>query len=163
MEDLQYNFEKKMKSKFFSILLKTKKNFQFFDLTERIKRLVKKSKVQNGILLIQTLHTTTALILNENEPLLLQDFQETLERLFPKNKNYNHDDFSRRKVNVCLNECVNGHAHCKAIFLQPSLTINIKKGEVLLGKWQRIFFLELDGPRKERALQVQVLGEYFYG
>lgn len=148
-----------MKSEFFSILLKTKKKLQFFDLTEKIKRLVRKSKVQNGILLIQTLHTTTALILNENEPLLLQDFRETIERLFPKNKNYNHDDFSRRKVNVCLNECANGHAHCKAIFLQPSLTINIKKGEVLLGKWQRIFFLELDGPRKERALQIQVLGE----
>lgn len=148
-----------MKSDFFSILLKTKKSVQFFDLTEKIKRLVKKSKVQNGILLIQTLHTTTALILNENEPLLLQDFRETIERLFPKNKNYNHDDFSRRKINVCFNECANGHAHCKAIFLQPTLTINIKKGEVVLGKWQRIFFLELDGPRPERTVQIQVLGE----
>lgn len=147
-----------MKSRFFSILLKTKKNFQFFDLTEEIKKIVKKSKLKNGILLIQTLHTTTALILNEKEPLLLKDFQETLERLFPRDKKYNHDDFSKRKVNLCLGECANGHAHCKAIFLQPSLALNIQNGEVTLGKWQKILFLELDGPR-ERKIQLQILGE----
>lgn len=147
-----------MKSRFFSILLKTKKSFQFFDLTEKVKKIVKKSKIKNGILLIQTLHTTTALILNEKEPLLLKDFQEALEKLFPRNKKYNHDDFSKRKVNLCLGECANGHAHCKAIFLQPSLVLNVKDAEPILGKWQRILFLELDGPR-ERNIQLQILGE----
>lgn len=147
-----------MKSRFFSILLKTKKSFQFFDLTEKVKKIVKKSKIKNGILLIQTLHTTTALILNEKEPLLLKDFQQTLEKLFPRNKKYNHDDFSKRKVNLCLGECANGHAHCKAIFLQPSLVLNVKDAEPILGKWQRILFLELDGPR-ERNIQLQILGE----
>lgn len=146
-----------MNSYFFSIVLKSKKNFQFFDLTEKIKKLVKKSKIKDGILTIQTLHTTTALLLNEKEPLLLKDFQETLERLFPKNKKYNHDDFSKRKVNLCQGECANGHAHCKALFLQPSLVLNIKRGQVVLGKWQSILFLELDGPRK-RTLELQIIG-----
>ncbi|MBC7073776.1 YjbQ family protein [Candidatus Parcubacteria bacterium] len=147
-----------MLSHFFEISLKTKKNFQFFDLTEKIQKLLKKSKVKNGILLIQTLHTTTALILNEKEPLLLKDFKETLEKLFPRDKKYNHDDFSKRKVNLCTGECANGHAHCKAIFLLPSLTLNVIEGKLLLGKWQRILFLELDGPR-ERKIQIQILGE----
>lgn len=147
-----------MESRFFSILLKTKKSFQFFDLTEKIKKIVKKSKIKNGILLIQTLHTTTALILNEKEPLLLKDFQEILEKLFPRNKKYNHDDFSKRKVNLCLRKCANGHAHCKAIFLQPSLVLNVKDAKPILGKWQRILFLELGGPR-ERNIQLQILGE----
>lgn len=148
-----------MKFRFFSLLLKTKRGFQFFDLTGKIKRLVKKSKIKNGLLLMQTLHTTTALILNEKEPLLLKDFQETLERLSPQNRKYNHDDLSRRKTNISFEKCPNGHAHCKAIFLQPTLIINIKEGEILLGKWQRILFLELDGPREERRIEIQILGE----
>lgn len=148
-----------MKFHFSLISLKTKKKFQVFDLTQKIERIVQKSKVQNGILLLQTLHTTTALVLNENEPLLLRDFEENLERLFPRDKKYHHDDFTKRKVNLCAGECANGEAHCKAILLQPFLAINVQKGKVLLGRWQRILFLELDGPRKERKISIQVLGE----
>ena len=148
-----------MKVESFVISFETKKNFQFFDLTKRLEGLVKKSKIKNGILNIQTLHTTTALLLNEKENLLLQDFKEALERLFPRDKKYNHDDFSRRKQNICLGECANGHAHCKAIFLLPNLTLNIVDSKIQFGKWQSVLFLELDGPRKERKISILILGE----
>jgi secondary thiamine-phosphate synthase enzyme len=148
-----------MEVKSFTISFETKKNFQFFDLTKKLERLVKKSKIKNGILNIQTLHTTTALLLNEKENLLLKDFKETLERLFPRDKKYNHDDFSKRKQNICFEEFANGHAHCKAIFLLPSLTLNIVDSKIQLGKWQSVLFLELDGPRKERKISILILGQ----
>jgi secondary thiamine-phosphate synthase enzyme len=148
-----------MEVKIFTISFETKKNFQFFDLTKKLEGLVKKSKIKNGILNIQTLHTTTALLLNEKENLLLKDFKETLERLFPSDKKYNHDDLSKRKQNICFEECANGHAHCKAIFLLPTLTLNIVNSKIQLGKWQSVLFLELDGPRKERKISILICGK----
>jgi secondary thiamine-phosphate synthase enzyme len=148
-----------MKVKSFTISFETKKNFQFFDLTKKLEGLVKKSKIKNGILNIQTLHTTTALLLNEKENLLLKDFKEILERLFPSDKKYNHDDLSKRKQNICFEECANGHAHCKAIFLLPTLTLNILNSKIQLGKWQSVLFLELDGPRKERKISILICGK----
>ena len=148
-----------MEVKSFAISFETKKNFQFFDLTKKLEKLVKKSKIKNGILNIQTLHTTTALLLNEKENLLLKDFKEVLERISPKAKKYNHDDFSRRKQNICFGECANGHAHCKAIFLSPNITLNIVNGDIQFGRWQSVLFLELDGPRKERKISISILGE----
>ena len=137
---------------------KTRGEFDFIDFTEWVQNLVKKSQIKNGLINIQTLHTTCALILNENEPLLLEDFKAHLEKISPKKFDYNHNDFSRRTVNVCKEECANGHSHCRALHLPSSLTLNIVGGKLQLGQWQRIFLVELDIP-KLRKVQIQIIGE----
>jgi secondary thiamine-phosphate synthase enzyme len=137
---------------------KTKEGPDFIDFTKEVQSFVEESRIANGLINIQTLHTTAPLILNENEPLLLEDFKAHLEKISSKNLNYNHNDFSRRTVNVCEEECVNGHSHCQAIHLSPNLTLNVIGGELQLGQWQRIFLAELDSPRP-RKVQIQIIGQ----
>ena len=131
---------------------------EFVDLTDRIEKLVVESGVRLGVVNIQTLHTTTAIVLNEHEPLLLTDFQALLETAAPDDARYRHDDKTLRTVNVTDEERVNGHAHCRALLLPPSACLNVIGGRLLLGRWQRVFFVELDGPR-ERQISVLILGE----
>jgi len=140
------------------IKIKTKGEFDFNDITNEIKNFVKKSGVKNGIINIQTFHTTAVLILNENEPLLLEDIKERLENFAPKSIKYNHDNFEIRTVNLCADECANGHAHCKAILLSPNIVLNVINNELQLGQWQRVLFVELDRSR-DRKIQLQILGE----
>lgn len=140
-----------------TIEYQTKGAFQFIDITDKLKGFVKQTGIKDGLVNVQSLHTTCALIFNENEPLLLEDIKAELRRLVPKEVGYNHDDFTCRTVNMCDGECDNGHAHCRAILLQPSVTINLIDGELQLGTWQRLLFCELDRPRR-RKVQFQVLG-----
>ena len=146
----------KTSNKIFEV--QTKGEFDFVDLTSEIEKFCEESQIKNGLLNIQTFHTTCPLFLNENEPLLLEDFKNHLEKLSPKNLNYNHNDFTRRTVNVCQDECKNGHSHCQALHLPSNLTLNIVAGKLQLGQWQRIFLVELDKP-KLRKTQTQILGE----
>lgn len=136
----------------------TKGEFDFMDLTDEVKKIVKESRIKNGLVNLQTLHTTATVLLNENEPLLLEDFKRHLENLSPKTLEYKHDNFNIRTVNVCSDECANGHAHCKALLLPVNITLNLIKSEIQLGQWQKILFVELDRPRA-RKLQIQVIGE----
>jgi len=129
---------------------------QFIDLTERVLECVRRSGVSNGMVNLQTRHTTTALLVNENEPLLLEDMKQRLQALAPRGLDYRHDDLEKR-ANVPAGEPRNGHAHCKALFLRTSETLNIVNGCVQLGAWQRVFLVELDRARP-RAVSVMVLG-----
>jgi len=140
------------------IEIKSKEQFDIVDLTNEIKSFIKKAGIKNGLINIQSLHTTAAVFIQENEPLLLQDIKKSLERIVPQSINYNHDDFSRRTVNLCEDECRNGHSHCKAISLPTAVTLNLINGEIQLGRWQRILFIELDRAR-ERKVQIQIIGE----
>ena len=137
---------------------KTKGEFDFIDISDKVKSFIKESGIKNGLVNIQSLHTTASLILNEKEPLLLEDIKRNLENTASKKLKYNHDDFGKRTVNLCDDECANGHAHCKAIHLPSSITLNIFNGEFQLGRWQKILFVELDRAR-ERMVQLQVIGE----
>ena len=141
-----------------TISYQTKGEFEFLDITEDVKAFVKESEIQNGLVNIQTLHTTAALILNENEPLLIEDMKRNLENTSPNNLTYSHDDFKKRTVNMCPDECANGRSHCKAIHLPATLTLNLIQGELQLGQWQRIMFVELDRSRP-RKYQIQIIGE----
>jgi len=136
----------------------TKEELDFIDITEKVKEIVGENQIRNGLVNIQTLHTTTALILNESEPLLIEDMKQNLEKLAPKTTEYRHDNFKIRTVNMCDDECANGHSHCKAIYLPANLTLNLIEGKLQLGQWQRIFFIELDRPRS-RKVQIQTMGE----
>jgi len=131
---------------------------EFIDLTGRLERLVADVGLGAGILNVQTLHTTTAIVINEHEPLLLADFMALLEASAPDDGRYRHDDTTARTVNLTDGERKNGHAHCRALLLPSSACLNVTGGRLWLGRWQRVFFVELDGPR-ERDVSVVVLGE----
>ena len=136
----------------------TKEELDFIDLTDEVEKFIVECQVKNGLVNIQTLHTTALLFLNENEPLLLEDFKNHLQNLSPKALDYNHNDFSRRTINVCEDECRNGHSHCLALHFPSNLALNIIDGKMQLGQWQRIFLVELDKPR-QRKIQIQTIGE----
>lgn len=139
------------------VLIRTNGALEFIDLTDRIAKIVETSGVQSGLVNVQSLHTTVAILVNENEPLLLEDMRRTLEAFAPRNAAYHHDDFSLRIVNRTPDEKPNGHAHCKAMILPSSVTLQIQRGQLRLGCWQRIFVAELDRA-KERTVSVMVLG-----
>lgn len=137
---------------------KTEQPTEFLDVTDDLKKLVAQSGIRMGIVNVQSLHTTMAVIVNENEPLLLTDFTEMLEQAAPKAAQYRHDDASIRTANLTPGEPANGHSHCRALFLASATCINVIEGSLELGVWQRVFLVELDGPR-HRELSVMVLGE----
>jgi len=136
--------------------LRTESELQFIDVTTLVEERVRRSGVRSGLANIQSLHTTAAVIVNEDEPRLLADLARTLERLAPRELRYQHDDLHLRR-DVPPDERPNGHAHCRALALAPSATLQIREGRLGLGRWQRILFVELDGPRR-RALCVLVIG-----
>jgi secondary thiamine-phosphate synthase enzyme len=142
----------------FQIRLVTTECTEFIDITDSVALMLRESGIQNGLVNVQTCHTTTSILINENEPQLLQDMQDVLQRLIPKRAQYRHDDFTIRTINVGPDETPNGHAHCKAFLMRTSETINIVDGELDLGRWQRIFFIELDRP-KPRTISVMILGQ----
>jgi len=147
-----------MKSLNKTIKLQTKEELDFVDVTEQVEAFAAESKIENGLVNVQSLHTTATIIVNENEPLLLEDFKKDLKEAVSKDKKYGHDDFTVRTVNMSSEECVNGYAHCRAIRLPVSVVLNLVDGKLQLGRWQRIFLLELDRP-KQRKFQIQIIGE----
>ena len=131
---------------------------EFVDLTSRVRAEIGRTGLRNGRVHLQSLHTTVGLAVNENEPLLLRDFEGLLERLAPAGAGYEHDDFARR-FDVPLDEPVNGHAHCRQLLLSAFITLLVEDGELVLGRWQSVFAVELDGPR-HRQLAVQLDGDF---
>ena len=141
-----------MKSVLSFIEMPTHKVIEFHDITPQVKSAVQRSKVRDGIAVVFTRHTTCCIKINEHEEKLVQDFYNFLEKRVPQFEKYGHDidPVDGRK---------NAHSHLKSLILNTSETIPLQKGELLLGTWQRIFFVELDGPREKRTVIVQVLGE----
>jgi secondary thiamine-phosphate synthase enzyme len=131
---------------------------EFIDLTDRLERLVADAGLRYGMVNVQTLHTTMAVVVNEHEPLLLTDFRQLLEAAAPTNHRYRHDDATVRTVNLVEEERPNGHAHCRALLLPSFACLNVTGGRLQLGRWQRVFLVELDGPR-ERSVSVLLFGE----
>ncbi|MFM8395471.1 MAG: secondary thiamine-phosphate synthase enzyme YjbQ [Acidobacteriota bacterium] len=146
-----------MKTYHTTISLQTSGCLQFIDLTREVTAVVARSGVKHGWVNIQTRHTTTALIVNENEPLLLEDLRVLLDRLAPRDGEYQHNDFSRR-IDIPPDEPANGHSHCKALFLPATVSLNIAEGRLQLGQWQSLFFIELDDSR-ERKISIMVMGQ----
>jgi len=140
------------------IRVTTERPTEFIDLTERLEALVAAADIGSGFVNVQTLHTTTAIVVNEHEPLLLTDFVSLLERTAPRHADYRHDDWFMRTVNVTADERNNGHGHCRALLLGASACLNVIEGRLQLGQWQRVFLVELDGPR-DREISVLAFGE----
>jgi secondary thiamine-phosphate synthase enzyme len=134
---------------------------QFVDVTNDLRGLVSRSEIQNGMALVYSPHTTCAVLINERERGFIQDFGSLIESLVPLGGAYRHDDLEARTENLedDPHNIPNGHAHCRQALLgSASQAIPIVQGELQLGRWQRVFFLELDRARDRRVL-MQVMGE----
>ncbi|MEM0302970.1 MAG: secondary thiamine-phosphate synthase enzyme YjbQ [Archaeoglobaceae archaeon] len=121
--------------------VKTKKKTEILDITEEVEKMLKGT----GIALIYTPHTTASIILNEAESGLLEDILKALEKIVPQNVSYRHNEIDN-----------NAEAHIKASLLGNSVLIPFENGKLQLGTWQRVLFLEFDGPRTRKVF-VRVL------
>jgi secondary thiamine-phosphate synthase enzyme len=140
------------------LAFETHQPIQFLDLTDQVAELVRVSGLREGVANVFSRHTTAAICIQEDEPLLLDDLRDFLERSAPANAHYRHNDFRVRTVHMHDDENPNGHAHCQQMMLGTSESVPVMDGELLLGAWQRIFLVELDGPRAQREVIIQVIG-----
>jgi len=140
-----------------SISIETQDLVEFVDITPLLARAVCDAGLVAGLAMVQTRHTTTGLLINENEPLLLTDLEAFFSRIATAPRGYAHDDFRRRTVNLMPYERRNGHAHCCASLLRTSECIAVAGGALDLGRWQRVFLVEFDGGQR-RELSVTLIG-----
>lgn len=145
-----------------TLKIKTKKIFEFIDITNQIEGFVKEEKIKNGQILVYSRHTTLAIRINEKESGIFHDFENFLQKILPKEKYYKHNDLGIRTENLVCSpgaaECLNGHSHYRQLLLGTSETIPIVDSKLYLGTWQRVLAIELDGP-KNREIFLQVIGE----
>ncbi len=139
------------------VTLTTTKQFELVDITKQVRDAVAESGIRDGQCLVYNPHTTAAIRMNHNEPLLIQDIMKALYHAVPIEMSYSHDVFEMRE-NVAVNERSNGHAHVKSFILGSSETLPLVGGELKMGGKQTVFFVELDGGRK-RDFYINVLGE----
>ena len=133
-----------------SIQIRSKGENDMIDLTDQISEFVGDSRISNGIVTIFVSGSTGSITTIEFEPGLIKDFPEMLSRIAPKNLDYGHEQMWHDG---------NGHSHVKASLMGPSLTVPFSNGELLLGTWQQIVFLELDTRARTRNLVLQIIGE----
>ena len=142
------------------VQLRTAGGFTVTDITDEVQEAVRESGISNGICCVYSPHTTCSVRVNEWERGFLEDFAAMLKRLIPVENYYAHDDWDRRTENICPEdmEVGNGHAHCMSMLLgSAGESVPVRDGELCLGTWQRVLFVELDRERDRRWI-VQVVG-----
>nr|MDO8044032.1 secondary thiamine-phosphate synthase enzyme YjbQ [Candidatus Baldrarchaeota archaeon] len=125
--------------------LNTAGEIDVVNITGMVEKAVKDSGIRNGLVTVFIPGATGAITTIEFEPNLVQDFKDILEKLIPKTGRYRHP--------------VNGHSHLRASILGPSLSVPVADGNLILGTWQQIVFVELDVRPRSRRLIVQIIGE----
>ena len=133
-----------------SITLKTSARDEVIDVTEKVREIVSKSKIREGLACVFVVGSTAAITTVEHEPGLVTDMRDAMDRLYPKNIDYEHH---QRWGDG------NGHSHIRASFVGPSLTVPIVDGNLVLGTWQQIVFLEFDNKPRAREITVQIVGD----
>lgn len=133
------------------IEIQTSKRVEIRDLTALVQEIVRAVGVEAGLVTLNTMHTTTAVFVNEPQAALLEDVQQLLERLVPRGEDWKHND---PEYSDCDRH--NADAHLRAIMLGSSVSLQVREGTLTLGQWQRVLMAELDGPRKRR-LMLQIL------
>ena len=130
----------------------TQERFQLINITDRINEIVRKSGVRDGVVHLQSLHTTTAVFLNEWQDALLHDVRAFLEQVVGRHFPWRHND-------PAFSDCErqNADSHLKGMLLGQTLSLQVRNSAVLLGTWQAIILAEFDGPRS-RSMSVQVTG-----
>jgi secondary thiamine-phosphate synthase enzyme len=135
-----------------TLTYKTRERLELINITRDINEVIRKQGLRAGLVLVQTLHTTTAIFINEFQQALLDDMKSFLEKFVGRFDYWRHND---PRLSECSRQ--NADSHLRAMVLGHTLSVPVRHGELALGYWQSIIFAELDGPR-DRALQVQVLG-----
>ncbi|MEJ2295823.1 MAG: secondary thiamine-phosphate synthase enzyme YjbQ [Candidatus Lokiarchaeota archaeon] len=126
--------------------VKTSKREVLLEITDRIRKIVKDSNIQDGVCRIFVPHTTAGITINENaDPAVMKDIVNFLAHLIPRNSNFSHREG-------------NSDAHIKSSLTGPSLEILIHENNIILGTWQGVMLAEYDGPRN-RSIYVQIQGE----
>ena len=133
-----------------SVSFSSKGDVDIVDITSKVLEVVKNSKLKNGTVTIFVSGATGAVSTIEYEPGLLKDIPEALEVFSPTNKEYHHHKTWG---------CDNGRSHVRATILGPSLTVPFVDGNLTLGTWQQIVFIELDTRSRSRKLICQIIGE----
>jgi secondary thiamine-phosphate synthase enzyme len=136
-----------------SFTLQTEGRTEVSDITKLVREALQRSSVTTGIALVNTLHTTCALFVNEYQSALMDDIMALGERLVPERGGFRHDD---PRYSDC--ERGNAHAHLRTALLGRNVALAVNGGELTLGRFQSVIFAEFDGPRP-REITVQVLGE----
>ena len=130
----------------------TQERMQLINITDRINEIVRKSGVRDGIVHLQSLHTTTAVFINEWQDALLHDVKSFLEDLIRRENAWRHND-----PNYSDCERQNADSHLRGMMMGQSLILQVRNSTVLLGTWQSIILAEFDGPRS-RSMSIQVSG-----
>jgi secondary thiamine-phosphate synthase enzyme len=128
--------------------VQTKERREFLNITPSIKAAVEKSGIRDGIVLISSLHSNSALFVNDEEPGLLQDITEWADRIAPFGPDYRHSARSES----------NAGAHLQSLLLNHQAFVSLADGKLELGPWQNVIYAELDGQRPKRIL-IKILGE----
>lgn len=156
-------FDAVMRTSTITLKVPSETSPEFIDITDEVEGFIECSGVLNGIVVVFSKHTTAAIVIQEDEPLLLDDFRNLLDSIASSDAKYSHNDFDVRTVHMHDNECPNGHSHCQHLTLGSSESIPVIDGEMALGEWQRVFMVELDGEKAQqigyREVVVQALGQ----
>lgn len=139
-----------------NINIESKSQTEFIDVTDKVQEVIDKSGIREGWVLVYAPHTSMGIIVNHNEPMLLQDFMRVMHKLVPLEDSYSHDLFELRR-GIKSDGRSNGHSHCKSFVTGISQTIPLEKGKLMLSSRQNIFAVEFDGGRK-RDILVQIVG-----
>jgi len=128
--------------------IQTKEKREFLNVTPNVKEAVEKSTISDGIILISSLHSNSALFINDEESGLLQDIAEWVERLAPSDASYHHNPRSESSAGV----------HLQSLLLHHQAVVSLAGGKLELGPWQQVIYAELDGQRPKRIV-IKILGE----
>ena len=137
-----------MKSHTKYLQFNTQKKRDIINITNECEAALKESGIQEGMMLVAAMHITAAVWINDNEPGIWQDAMDMLERLAPEGPDYRHHQTGED----------NGHAHLKNLLVHHQAIVPITKGELDLGPWQAIFYMEFDGQRRKRLI-LKTIGE----
>ncbi len=138
-----------MKSYTEHLWFNTKKRYEIINITPQVEAAVRKSGVKEGLCLVNSMHITASVFINDNERGLHQDFLEWLEKLAP----YNREEY---KHNLTGED--NADGHLKRTIMGREVTIAVTNGRLDFGPWEQVFYGEFDGQRRKRIL-VKVIGE----
>lgn len=140
-----------------TITVRTNRGPEFVDITDHVAAIAREASLQNSFAIVFSRHTTAAIRINENEPMLIQDMEQFLAKVAPAHAFYNHNDCAH-SLEPQREGGPNGHSHCQQLLLGASEAVPIAGGDLVLGQWQRLFLVELDRGR-EREVVVQLVGE----
>ncbi len=128
--------------------MNTRKQKEIVNITGEVQEIVKKSGVKEGMVLVNAMHITASVFINDEEAGLKQDFMQWLEELAPERPDYRHHQTGE----------TNADAHLKRTIMGREVVVAVTKGELDFGPWEQIFYGEFDGQRRKRVV-VKVMGE----